>query len=43
MDKLAGLATETEELHVFFNNHYGAQAVQNAMDFAELLGEAGVT
>jgi len=43
VDKVAGLATETEELHVFFNNHYGAQAVQNAMDFAELLGEAGVT
>jgi len=39
--KVRALAERTEETYVFFNNHYHAQAVQNAMDFAELLDEAG--
>jgi len=42
VDKVAGIAAQTEETYVFFNNHYNAQAVQNAMDFADLLEEAGV-
>lgn len=40
--KVAALAAETEDTYVFFNNHYNAQAVQNATDFAELLEEAGI-
>jgi uncharacterized protein YecE (DUF72 family) len=42
VDKVKGLAAGTEDTYLFFNNHYNAQAVQNAMDFAELLEEAGV-
>ncbi|MGD9495322.1 MAG: DUF72 domain-containing protein [Armatimonadota bacterium] len=38
--KVRSLAEQTDETYVFFNNHYHAQAVQNAMDFAELLEEA---
>ncbi len=43
VDKVVQLAAETEDTYLFFNNHYNAQAIQNAMDFAELLEEAGVT
>ena len=39
--KVQSLADQTEETYVFFNNHYNAQAVQNADDFADLLEEAG--
>ncbi len=38
--KVRALEQQTEETWLFFNNHYHAQAVQNAMDFAELLDEA---
>ena len=40
--KVAALAEETEDTYVFFNNHYNAQAVQNATDFADLLDDAGM-
>jgi len=40
--KVQSLAQQTEETYVFFNNHYNAQAVQNAQDFADLLGAADV-
>lgn len=39
--KVQSLAEQTEETYVFFNNHYNAQAVQNALEFAELLEDAG--
>ena len=35
--KTKQLAAETDQLYVFFNNHYAAQAVQNADLFRELL------
>jgi len=38
--KVQSLAGETEDTYLFFNNHYNAQAVQNAQDFADLLGVA---
>ncbi len=38
--KVRGLDEQTEDTYLFFNNHYHAQAVQNAMEFAELLDEA---
>lgn len=40
--KVGDLAGKAEEVYVFFNNHYNAQAVQNALQFAELLQEAGL-
>lgn len=40
--KVRELAAETEETYLFFNNHYHAQAVQNATDFADLLEAADV-
>lgn len=36
------LAGEAKHTAVFFNNHYAGQAVQNALLFQEMLGEAGV-
>lgn len=36
------IADDSAETCVFFNNHYGAQAVQNAQQFAELLDEAEI-
>lgn len=41
--KVKDIAAQAEDVYVFFNNHYNAQAVQNAMEFAELLDEAGVS
>lgn len=38
--KVRALAEQTEDTYVFFNNHYHAQAVQNAMEFADLLEAA---
>lgn len=38
--KVRALAEQTENTYLFFNNHYHAQAVQNAQDFADLLGES---
>ncbi|MFO8082145.1 MAG: DUF72 domain-containing protein, partial [Armatimonadota bacterium] len=39
--KVQSLDAQTDDTYVFFNNHYGAQAVQNAQDFADLLSDAG--
>jgi uncharacterized protein YecE (DUF72 family) len=39
--KVGDLAARTKETYLFFNNHYNAQAVQNAMQFVELLAEDG--
>lgn len=41
VEKVRSLAEQSEETCVFFNNHYGGQAVQNAQEFAEMLEEAG--
>lgn len=38
--KVRTLAEQTEDTYVFFNNHYNAQAVQNAQEFTDLLAEA---
>lgn len=40
LDRTAKIAAQTEHTYVFFNNHYNAQAVQNAGRFVELLQEA---
>lgn len=37
VDKAARLGAGTRDVYAFFNNHYNAQAVQNATLFAELL------
>ena len=41
LGKVRGLDARAGETYVFFNNHYNAQAVQNASLFAELLAEEG--
>ncbi len=41
--KVRMIAEQTEETYVFFNNHYRAQGIQNAIQFAEMLAEADVT
>ncbi len=40
--KVQELTTQAKHTAVFFNNHYNAQAVQNALLFEEMLAEAGV-
>jgi len=35
-----GLAQKSDELYVFFNNHYKGKSVQNARMFASQLGLA---
>lgn len=40
--KVASLTEGADEVYAFFNNHYQAQAVQNATLFRDLLAEAGV-
>ncbi len=40
--KVNSLAQQAQDTYLFFNNHYHAQAVQNAMQFAEMLEDAGV-
>ncbi len=42
VDKVRDLAAQARHTAVFFNNHYAAQAVQNALQFAEMLTQAGV-
>lgn len=42
VDKTRQLVGQTSDLYVFFNNHYAAQAVQNADLFRDLLTEAGI-
>ncbi len=39
--KVQQLASQAKHTAVFFNNHYAGQAVQNALLFQEMLGEAG--
>lgn len=39
LPKVRSLSNDTEQTYVFFNNHYEAQAVQNAMEFADMLQE----
>jgi uncharacterized protein YecE (DUF72 family) len=34
------IQTETQVVRGYFNNHYGAKAVINALEFREMLGEA---
>jgi uncharacterized protein YecE (DUF72 family) len=41
--KVHSLAEQTEDTYVFFNNHYNAQAVQNATEFTDLLEGADGT
>ncbi len=42
VEKVETLAAETETVLAFFNNHYQAQAVQNAQLFTDMLTEAGI-
>jgi uncharacterized protein YecE (DUF72 family) len=37
VERVRELDGEAEMTYVMFNNHYHAQAVQNALEFAELL------
>jgi uncharacterized protein YecE (DUF72 family) len=39
--KVRQIAQQARDTYVFFNNHYNAQAVQNARLFTELLQEQG--
>jgi len=38
VDKLNEISTETAVVRGYFNNHYGARAVVNAIEFKEMLG-----
>lgn len=38
VDKLNQISTETAVVRGYFNNHYGARAVVNAIEFKEMLG-----
>jgi uncharacterized protein YecE (DUF72 family) len=38
VDKLNQVSTETAVVRGYFNNHYGARAVVNAIEFKEMLG-----
>ena len=38
--KVKKIQAETQVLRGYFNNHYGAKAVVNALEFREMLGEA---
>lgn len=42
VEKVKNLSAQTETVLAFFNNHYQAQAVQNAQLFTDMLSEAGV-
>jgi uncharacterized protein YecE (DUF72 family) len=42
VDKARRIADQSQEAYAFFNNHYNAQAVQNASLFVDLLEEAGI-
>jgi uncharacterized protein YecE (DUF72 family) len=42
VEKIGALAAASRQTLVFFNNHYQAQAVQNALQFTELLEAAGL-
>jgi len=38
IDKVKQISTETAVVRGYFNNHYGAKAVVNAIEFKEMLG-----
>jgi len=38
VDKVKRISTETSVVRGYFNNHYGAKAVVNALEFKEMLG-----
>jgi uncharacterized protein YecE (DUF72 family) len=38
VDKVKQISTETAVVRGYFNNHYGARAVVNAIEFKEMLG-----
>jgi uncharacterized protein YecE (DUF72 family) len=38
VDKVRELSNETAVVRGYFNNHYGARAVVNALEFKEMLG-----
>jgi uncharacterized protein YecE (DUF72 family) len=40
VDKMKQISTETAVVRGYFNNHYGAKAVVNALEFKEMLGTA---
>lgn len=42
IDKVADMTQQAEMVYVVFNNHYQGQAVQNALQFAEMLQNAGL-
>ncbi len=42
IDKVADMTQQAETVYVVFNNHYQAQAVQNALQFTEMLKAAGL-
>ena len=42
VEKVGQLSQHAEQTYAFFNNHYQAQAVQNAQLFMEMLKEAGL-
>jgi len=42
IDKVGQISQQAEQTFVFFNNHYQAQAVQNAQLFTQMLQEAGI-
>ncbi len=42
VEKVAEMSQQAEQVYVVFNNHYQAQAVQNALQFTEMLQNAGL-
>ncbi len=42
VDKVADMSAKAQQVYVVFNNHYQAQAVQNALQFTEMLKDAGL-
>jgi uncharacterized protein YecE (DUF72 family) len=40
VDKIRKISSETAVVRGYFNNHYGAKAVVNALEFKEMLGTA---
>ncbi|MBC7287624.1 MAG: DUF72 domain-containing protein, partial [Armatimonadetes bacterium] len=42
VDKVRDLARKTDQVFAYFNNHYQAQAVQNAQMFQQMLIDAGL-
>ncbi len=42
VDKVTEMSAEADQVYVVFNNHYQAQAVQNALQFTEMLQAAGL-